>query len=76
MEGADAELLSRIQFAFTIAVHITFPALSIGLAAFLAVLETLWLAIGRETFIRLYRYWIKPFAIVSAIAFSIRLFLA
>ncbi len=40
----DALLLSRLQFAFTIAFHILFPAFTIGLAAFLAVLEGLWLA--------------------------------
>jgi hypothetical protein len=37
----DALLLSRMQFAFTIAFHILFPAFTIGLAAFLAVLEGL-----------------------------------
>ncbi|HEY3599639.1 MAG TPA: cytochrome ubiquinol oxidase subunit I, partial [Paraburkholderia sp.] len=31
--------LSRVQFAFTVSFHIMFPALSIGLASFLAVLE-------------------------------------
>ncbi len=39
----DALLLSRIQFAFVIAFHIMFPAFTIGLAAFLAVCEGLWL---------------------------------
>lgn len=39
-----ALLLSRLQFAFTIGFHIIFPALTIGLASFLAVLEGLWLA--------------------------------
>ncbi|MDF2691429.1 MAG: cytochrome ubiquinol oxidase subunit, partial [Gammaproteobacteria bacterium] len=36
-------LLSRIQFAFTVSMHILFPAFSIGLATFLAVMEGLWL---------------------------------
>ena len=44
----DALLLSRLQFAFTVAFHILFPAFTIGLAAFLAVLEGLWLATKRE----------------------------
>jgi len=39
----DALLLSRLQFAFTIGFHIIFPAFTIGLASFLAVLEGLWL---------------------------------
>ena len=37
----DALLLSRLQFAFTIGFHIIFPAFTIGLASFLAVLEGL-----------------------------------
>lgn len=59
----DALLLSRLQFAFTIAFHILFPAFTIGLAAFLAVLEGLWLATKREAFKTLYLFWVKVFAI-------------
>ena len=39
----DALLLSRIQFAFTISFHIIFPAITIGLASYLTVLEGAWL---------------------------------
>lgn len=59
----DALLLARIQFAFTIAFHIVFPAFSIGLASFLAVLEGLWLITGRKVYIDLFHYWKKIFAI-------------
>lgn len=59
----DALLLSRLQFAFTIAFHIIFPSFSIGLASFLAVLEGLWLSTGREAFRTLYLFWIKIFAL-------------
>ncbi|MCG4272592.1 cytochrome ubiquinol oxidase subunit I [Acetobacter senegalensis] len=59
-----ALLLARFQFAFTVGVHIIFPAFSIGLAAYLAVLEGLWLKTGRPVFLDLYRYWIKVFSIV------------
>jgi len=59
----DALLLSRLQFAFTIAFHIIFPSFTIGLASFLAVLEGLWLATGREVFKTLYMFWIKIFAL-------------
>ena len=59
----DALLLSRLQFAFTIAWHIIFPSFTIGLASFLAVLEGLLLATGREVFRTLYRFWLKIFAI-------------
>src|SRR6202046_2414752 len=63
MSGADAVLLARAQFAFTVGFHIVFPAFSIGLASYLAVLEALWLATGREVFINLFNYWLKIFAV-------------
>jgi len=59
----DAIILARLQFAFTIAFHIIFPAFTIGLASYLAVLEGLWLATGREAFQRLYLFWLKVFAL-------------
>jgi cytochrome d ubiquinol oxidase subunit I len=59
----DALLLSRLQFAFTIAFHIIFPSFTIGLASYLAVLEGLWLASRNEAFKVLYLFWIKIFAI-------------
>ena len=59
----DALLLSRLQFAFTIAWHIIFPAFTIGLASFLAVLEGLWLFTKRELFRNLFKFWVKVFAI-------------
>jgi cytochrome d ubiquinol oxidase subunit I len=59
----DAILLSRIQFGFTLAWHIIFPAFTIGLASYLAVLEGLWLVTKNEAFRNLYLFWIKIFAI-------------
>jgi cytochrome d ubiquinol oxidase subunit I len=59
----DALLLSRLQFAFTIAFHIIFPSFTIGLASLLAVLEGLWLATRNEAFKTLYLFWVKIFAI-------------
>ena len=43
MEWLDPLVLARLQFAFTVAFHILFPAFTIGLASYLAVLEGLWL---------------------------------
>ncbi|MBZ8142469.1 cytochrome ubiquinol oxidase subunit I [Rubrivivax gelatinosus] len=60
----DALLLARIQFAFTVSFHFLFPAITIGLASYLAVLEGLWLKTGREHYMDLFRYWIKIFALV------------
>ena len=62
-EGWDAVVLARAQFAFTMSFHIVFPAFSIGLASYLAVLEALWLWTGREVFINLFNYWLKIFAV-------------
>lgn len=62
----DALLLSRLQFAFVVAFHILFPAFTIGLAAFLAVCEGLWLRTGNEVYKRLYLHWIKIFALAFA----------
>jgi cytochrome d ubiquinol oxidase subunit I len=63
-ETATALILARAQFAFTVSFHFVFPAFSIGLASFLAVLEGLWLKTGRGVYANLYRYWLKIFAIV------------
>src|SRR6187397_2887387 len=62
-EGWDAVFLARAQFAFTMTFHIVFPAFSIGLASYLAVLEGLWLYTGRSVFLNLFKYWLKIFAL-------------
>ena len=60
---ATALLLSRIQFAFTISFHIIFPAFTIGLAAWLTVLEALHLATGRRIYRRVFQFWLKIFGV-------------
>ncbi|MDH4984291.1 cytochrome ubiquinol oxidase subunit I [Aminobacter anthyllidis] len=63
MFGLTALELARIQFGFTISFHIIFPAITIGLASYLAVLEGLWLW-KRDTVYRdLYHFWSKIFAV-------------
>ena len=52
MELFDALTLARLQFAFTVSFHIVFPAFTIGLASYLAVLEGLWLVTGRGVYLR------------------------
>ena len=64
LASVGAELLARLQFAFTISFHIIFPAFSIGLASYLAVLEGLWLWTGRSVFHDSFKYWLKIFAVV------------
>ncbi|HEX6959906.1 MAG TPA: cytochrome ubiquinol oxidase subunit I [Ferrovibrio sp.] len=60
----DPIFLARLQFAFTVSFHIVFPAFTIGLASYLAVLEGLWLVTGREVYLQVFRHWLKPFAVV------------
>lgn len=62
----DAIILARAQFAFTVSFHFLFPAFSIGLASYLAVLEALWLKTGKGVYANLFRYWLKIFAVVFA----------
>jgi cytochrome d ubiquinol oxidase subunit I len=58
-----ALLLSRIQFAFTITFHIIFPSFTIGLAAWLTVLEALRLATGRPVYRVIFDFWLKIFGV-------------
>jgi len=58
--------LSRLQFAFTISAHIIFPAFSIGLASWLAVLNGLWLWRGEQRYFTLFERWKIIFALVFA----------
>ena len=58
-----ALLLSRLQFAFTVSFHIIFPSFTIGLAAWLTVLESLHLATGRPTYRLLFEFWLKIFGV-------------
>src|ERR1700729_1428101 len=62
-----ALLLSRLQFAFTISFHIIFPSFTIGLAAFLTILEALHLATGRPTYRVVFEFWLKIFAVAFGI---------
>jgi cytochrome bd ubiquinol oxidase subunit I len=61
--GYDALFLSRIQFAFTITFHIIFPSFTIGLAAWLTVLEALHLRTGRPVYQVLFEFWLKIFGV-------------
>jgi cytochrome bd ubiquinol oxidase subunit I len=65
-EATDMLLLARVQFAFTVAFHIIFPAFTIGLASYLLFLEALWLKTRRQLYMDLYRFWVKLFAVSFA----------
>ena len=63
MFGLTALELARIQFGFTVSFHIIFPAITIGLASYLAVLEGLWLWKRDAVYRDLYHFWSKIFAV-------------
>ena len=63
MPDLSAIELARIQFGFTIAFHIVYPAFSIGLASYLATLNFLSLWTGDAAYLRLFDYWKRIFAI-------------
>ena len=62
-ELPDALLLARIQFAFTVSFHFLFPAITIGLASYLAVLEGLWLWKKDKVYLELFDFWKTIFAV-------------
>jgi cytochrome d ubiquinol oxidase subunit I len=57
------ELLSRLQFGFTISFHILFPAFSIGLITFIAFLETAWMKTGNQHYRDICQFWTKILAL-------------
>src|ERR1700710_1361307 len=59
----DPLVLSRLQFAWVIAWHILLPALTIGLASYIALLEGIWFATGKEIYFRISSFWTRIFAI-------------
>ena len=61
--GLSAELLARFQFAFTVSFHFIFPAFSIGLASYMAVLNALWLWKRDTVYLNLFDYWKTIFAV-------------
>lgn len=58
-----AEILSRVQFAFNVGFHILWPSFNIGLALFLTIIEAMWLRTKNETYLSIYKFWVKIFAL-------------
>lgn len=63
----DVEILSRVQFAFTIAFHYIFPPLSIGLGILLVIMEGMYLKTKDKFYENLTKFWVKVFALTFAI---------
>ena len=59
----DTQLLSRMQFAFTIMFHYLFPPLSIGLGTLMVIMEGLYLKTGNKHYETMTRFWTKVFAV-------------
>ncbi len=62
----DVEILSRIQFAFTIAFHYIYPPLSIGLGVLLVIMEGMYLKTKNKLYERMTKFWVKIFALTFA----------
>src|SRR6476469_2659490 len=60
---SDPLFLSRLQFVWVIAWHILLPAFTVGLASYIAVLEGVYFATGREVYFRSSMFWIKIFSV-------------
>ncbi|BDD10809.1 cytochrome ubiquinol oxidase subunit I [Fulvitalea axinellae] len=58
----DVELLSRLQFAFTIMFHYIFPPFSIGMGLLLVIYETMFVVTKKPIYEKITRFWIKIFA--------------
>lgn len=63
----DVEILSRIQFAFTIAFHYIYPPMSIGLGLVMVFMEGMYLKTGNELYQQMTRFWVKIFALIFGI---------
>ncbi|UAW98707.1 cytochrome ubiquinol oxidase subunit I [Halopseudomonas nanhaiensis] len=62
----DPLLLSRFQFAFVVSFHAIFPVFTIGLASYIAFLETLSFKTGNAAWEQLSKFWVQVFAVVFA----------
>src|SRR5467141_3775701 len=59
----DPVILSRLQFFWVVSFHILLPAFTVGLACYIAVLESLYLKTGDHTYFRVSVFWTKIFAV-------------
>ncbi|MEK9501334.1 cytochrome ubiquinol oxidase subunit I [Gaopeijia maritima] len=60
-------LAARSQMAVSLAFHIVFAAIGIGLPALMLVSEALWLRTGRDVYLRLTRAWSRGLAVLFAV---------
>ncbi|MFM8886763.1 MAG: cytochrome ubiquinol oxidase subunit I, partial [Chthoniobacterales bacterium] len=63
----DVEILSRIQFAFTVMFHYIYVPLTMGLGVVLVMMEAMWLKTGLPKYHNMARYWTRVFGLTFAI---------
>ena len=63
----DPVILSRWQFAMTTIFHFFFVPVTLGLAVFLAILETKYVTSGEEIYKKMTKFWGKIFLINFAV---------
>ena len=67
MDGLDAFLLARIQFAANMTFHILFPTISISLAWVLLFFKLRFVKTGQQHWMDAYQFWVKIFALTFAL---------
>ena len=67
MDGLDAFLLARIQFAANMTFHILFPTISISLAWVLLFFKLRFVRTGQQHWMDAYQFWVKIFALTFAL---------
>jgi cytochrome bd ubiquinol oxidase subunit I len=67
MDGVDALLLARIQFAANMTFHILFPTISISLAWVLLFFKLRYVRTKNEYWMDAYQFWVKIFALTFAL---------
>ncbi|NMM11620.1 MAG: cytochrome ubiquinol oxidase subunit I [Polaromonas sp.] len=67
MDGLDAFVLARIQFAANMTFHILFPTISISLAWVLLFFKLRYVKTQDEHWMDAYQFWVKIFALTFAL---------
>ena len=67
MDGLDALLLARIQFAANMTFHILFPTISISLGWVLLFFKLRYVKTGQQHWMDAYQFWVKIFALTFAL---------
>lgn len=63
----SVEILSRIQFAFTVTFHYIYPPLSIGISLALIFMEGMYLKTKDPLWEKLTKFWLRVFALTFAL---------